>query len=394
MHLLGWRSDTGALLAAADLLVCPSRHEPLGNVVIEAWSAAPPGGRRRGRGAARADHRRARRRCWCRRRTRAALADAIASLLDDPGACRGAGRRGPAPLRRRARRGARGGALAAVPRHRGEALMCGIAGLILRSGRAAARPGRARRADRRAGASRPGRHRPHRRRPRRAGAQPAVDHRPGDRRPAAVRRPGRRWSAMARSTTTASCARRCRSVSFATNSDCEPPLHLWLRDGAGLRAAPARHVRHRDPRARAAHGDADARPVRHQAALHRADRRRPGLRLGAAGAAGGRAGVARGAPGGARGAAAAAVHHRRRDDLRGHPAACCPARRSPAPTATCWIAAACRTCPRAGRRTSTRTRRWPGSIARWRRASICTSAATCPTACSSPAASTAPRCSR
>ena len=42
-------------------------------------------------------------------------------------------------------------------------------------------------------------------------------------------------------------------VSFATNSDCEPPLHLWLRDGAGLRAAAARHVCHRDPRARAAH---------------------------------------------------------------------------------------------------------------------------------------------
>ena len=26
------------VLAAADLLVCPSRHEPLGNVVIEAWA--------------------------------------------------------------------------------------------------------------------------------------------------------------------------------------------------------------------------------------------------------------------------------------------------------------------------------------------------------------------
>jgi glycosyltransferase involved in cell wall biosynthesis len=39
LHLLGWRSDTASLLAAADLLVCPSRLEPLGNVVIEAWSA-------------------------------------------------------------------------------------------------------------------------------------------------------------------------------------------------------------------------------------------------------------------------------------------------------------------------------------------------------------------
>ena len=42
LHLLGWRQDGGALLAAADVLVCPSRHEPLGNVVIEAWSAGRP----------------------------------------------------------------------------------------------------------------------------------------------------------------------------------------------------------------------------------------------------------------------------------------------------------------------------------------------------------------
>ena len=42
VHFLGWRADTAALLAAADLLVCPSRHEPLGNVVIEAWSARRP----------------------------------------------------------------------------------------------------------------------------------------------------------------------------------------------------------------------------------------------------------------------------------------------------------------------------------------------------------------
>lgn len=42
LHLPGWRGDTAALLAAADLLICPSRHEPLGNVVIEAWSARRP----------------------------------------------------------------------------------------------------------------------------------------------------------------------------------------------------------------------------------------------------------------------------------------------------------------------------------------------------------------
>ena len=39
---LGWRRDTGALLAAAEVFVCSSRHEPLGNIVLEAWSAARP----------------------------------------------------------------------------------------------------------------------------------------------------------------------------------------------------------------------------------------------------------------------------------------------------------------------------------------------------------------
>jgi glycosyltransferase involved in cell wall biosynthesis len=42
VSFLGWREDTGALLAACDVFVCPSRHEPLGNVVLEAWSAARP----------------------------------------------------------------------------------------------------------------------------------------------------------------------------------------------------------------------------------------------------------------------------------------------------------------------------------------------------------------
>lgn len=39
---LGWRRDVGALLAACDVFVCSSRHEPLGNIVLEAWSAARP----------------------------------------------------------------------------------------------------------------------------------------------------------------------------------------------------------------------------------------------------------------------------------------------------------------------------------------------------------------
>ncbi len=42
VHFLGWREDTGALLRAADLFVCSSRREPLGNVVLEAWSAGCP----------------------------------------------------------------------------------------------------------------------------------------------------------------------------------------------------------------------------------------------------------------------------------------------------------------------------------------------------------------
>jgi glycosyltransferase involved in cell wall biosynthesis len=42
VHFLGWRTDTAALLAACDVLVCPSRSEPLGNVVLEAFSARRP----------------------------------------------------------------------------------------------------------------------------------------------------------------------------------------------------------------------------------------------------------------------------------------------------------------------------------------------------------------
>ncbi len=42
VHMPGWRQDIGALLAGCDMLVCPSRHEPLGNVVIEAFSAGRP----------------------------------------------------------------------------------------------------------------------------------------------------------------------------------------------------------------------------------------------------------------------------------------------------------------------------------------------------------------
>jgi len=42
VRFLGWREDVPALMRTADFLVCPSRHEPLGNVVIEAWAAGLP----------------------------------------------------------------------------------------------------------------------------------------------------------------------------------------------------------------------------------------------------------------------------------------------------------------------------------------------------------------
>ena len=42
VRFLGWRDDTAALFAACDVVVCPSRIEPLGNVVIEAWAQAVP----------------------------------------------------------------------------------------------------------------------------------------------------------------------------------------------------------------------------------------------------------------------------------------------------------------------------------------------------------------
>jgi len=42
VRFLGWRDDTADLLASADILVCPSRVEGLGNVVIEGWAHGLP----------------------------------------------------------------------------------------------------------------------------------------------------------------------------------------------------------------------------------------------------------------------------------------------------------------------------------------------------------------
>lgn len=42
VHLLGWRTDTAELFAAADISVFPSRVEPFGNVVVESWGQRVP----------------------------------------------------------------------------------------------------------------------------------------------------------------------------------------------------------------------------------------------------------------------------------------------------------------------------------------------------------------
>jgi glycosyltransferase involved in cell wall biosynthesis len=42
VRFLGWRSDRGPLLAAADICVLPSRWEPFGTVMLEAWAARRP----------------------------------------------------------------------------------------------------------------------------------------------------------------------------------------------------------------------------------------------------------------------------------------------------------------------------------------------------------------
>ncbi|MDP1617286.1 glycosyltransferase [Phenylobacterium sp.] len=42
VRFLGWRNDPSALYRAADVCVFPSRYEPLGNVVIQAWAHGLP----------------------------------------------------------------------------------------------------------------------------------------------------------------------------------------------------------------------------------------------------------------------------------------------------------------------------------------------------------------
>lgn len=42
VHWAGWQTDPDAHYACSDVFVCPSRHEPLGNVILEAWSHGLP----------------------------------------------------------------------------------------------------------------------------------------------------------------------------------------------------------------------------------------------------------------------------------------------------------------------------------------------------------------
>jgi glycosyltransferase involved in cell wall biosynthesis len=42
VHFLGWRTDRKALLEACDICLLPSRYEPFGTVIVEAWSMRRP----------------------------------------------------------------------------------------------------------------------------------------------------------------------------------------------------------------------------------------------------------------------------------------------------------------------------------------------------------------
>ena len=42
IRFVGWSDDVASLYATADIFICPSRFEPLGNVVIEAWAYGLP----------------------------------------------------------------------------------------------------------------------------------------------------------------------------------------------------------------------------------------------------------------------------------------------------------------------------------------------------------------
>jgi glycosyltransferase involved in cell wall biosynthesis len=42
VRFLGWHKNIAELLSTADIFICPSRHEPFGNVILEAWAHSKP----------------------------------------------------------------------------------------------------------------------------------------------------------------------------------------------------------------------------------------------------------------------------------------------------------------------------------------------------------------
>ncbi|NIP72279.1 MAG: glycosyltransferase [Gammaproteobacteria bacterium] len=42
VHWAGWQTQTAAYYQLADVFICPSAHEPLGNVILEAWANGAP----------------------------------------------------------------------------------------------------------------------------------------------------------------------------------------------------------------------------------------------------------------------------------------------------------------------------------------------------------------
>ena len=70
VRFLGWRTDRGALLAAADVCVLPSRWEPFGTVMLEAWAAGTPLVAAASQGPVGADRATASTASWCPSTTR------------------------------------------------------------------------------------------------------------------------------------------------------------------------------------------------------------------------------------------------------------------------------------------------------------------------------------
>ncbi len=128
VKFLGWRNDRAGLYKAADVCVYPSREEPFGNVVVEAWLCGVPIVTTASTGPA-----------WLARNGEDAILtpidDAAAACRSDPqrgclhSACGAFGRRGEAPRGGRVFGKCYREALCRSFR-KGQTLMCGIAGVM------------------------------------------------------------------------------------------------------------------------------------------------------------------------------------------------------------------------------------------------------------------------